>query len=63
MTVCNYVLNLVAPENKQRLFTRSSGCCAAVAGAVIFYIVSAMEVHKHLRADPNCGADHHSRYA
>ncbi len=52
VVVSNCVLNLVAPEHKQRLFAEIFRVLRRGGRAVISDIVSAVEVPEHLRADP-----------
>jgi arsenite methyltransferase len=52
VVVSNCVLNLVAPEHKQRLFSEIFRVLRRGGRAVISDIVSAVEVPEHLRADP-----------
>ncbi len=52
VVVSNCVLNLVAPEHKQRLFSEVFRVLRRGGRAVISDIVSAVEVPEHLRADP-----------
>ncbi len=52
VVVSNCVLNLVAPEHKQRLFAEIFRVLQRGGRAVISDIVSAVEVPEHLRTDP-----------
>lgn len=52
VVVSNCVLNLVAPEHKQRLFAEIFRVLRRGGRAVISDIVSTVEVPEHLRADP-----------